>query len=142
MSTLQRWTKNIGIVVLVFVGLFWALKLMLVPREVARKLKDLPPAAKDIGELCYAEGTGPWFNTFVEKHGHRVIGDALIALMSVPEQKIASCAAFYVVEIREFRAIPVLQAAVEDPGSQILGAKSRLEELRKQQHGAGSSAAR
>lgn len=142
MSTLLRWAKILGLVALVFVGLVWTLKLVLIPRDVARKLRDLPPVAKHVGELCYAEGTGPWFNTLVEKHGPKVIGDALLALLAVPDQKITSCAALYVVEIKEFRAIPILEAATENSGTQIPGAKSQLKELHKLKNSMGAGAAR
>jgi hypothetical protein len=142
MNTLWRWTKNLGITAIVLVGLFWALKFMLIPRDVARKLEGLPPTAKEIGELCYAEGSGPWFNTFVEQHGSQVVGDALLALMAVPDRAIASCAGAYTVRIREFRAIPILEAAVKDSGTLIVGAEYQLEELRKLQRSESGNKAR
>jgi len=139
MSTPWRWTRNLGLVALFFVGLFWGIRSMLIPRDVARMLGNLPPAAKDIGELCYAEGTGPWFDTLEVRYGTKVMGDALLALLVVPEGQIAGCAAFYAVKIGEFRAIPILEAAAGNPSARIFGAKARLEELRKRQGTAADS---
>lgn len=54
-----------------------------------------PPAAKDIGELCYGEGysTGSeWYRSLEKRYGDKQMMEALSALAAVPNKQIADCA--------------------------------------------------
>ncbi|MDO8803765.1 MAG: hypothetical protein Q7R35_04990 [Elusimicrobiota bacterium] len=131
MNRFWRWCKGLVIALLFSAGLLWVINAMLIPHGVAQMLEGLPPAARAIGELCYAEGDGQWFYTLEERYGTKVMGDALLALLAVPEDTIANCAASYAVKMGEIRAVPILVKAAANPASHISGAAGYLEKLRK-----------